>query len=190
MTIGDGNAYDFVQTHKTFIDPGKTINGSRSLAAVLAKAHSRGKKYYECPDLVVELGGRCLKEQSGVCDHMSAAFVTKVVEHIEQGGRWGSPIELIGTEGHSFALVGRKDVPIRDFKKWGKRTITVDPWLGCLGAKGELADKLRGENGVFVGSEVLAHAQYFGEDDGSDLKVQCKLSVEELHNLAHTHSQA
>ncbi|MCE5316949.1 MAG: hypothetical protein LLG04_06250, partial [Parachlamydia sp.] len=106
-TIGDGASYDFVASHKKYIDDNKTKAGSNSMLAAGMKAHANGKVYGKSPKDIMDLGEALLKNKSGQCDHMAAAVVAKIVSHLKQGGTWNSKVEVVGNGGHAFVLIGR-----------------------------------------------------------------------------------
>lgn len=181
-TIGDGNAYFYAASSGTYINELSTKKGTLSMMAAGLRAHINGNKYGEDPADILRLGQDLLKKRSGQCDHMAAAVVAKIVEHIRRGGRWNSPVELVGNGSHAYVLL-RRQGKLEDPKTWGPQTICVDTWLSVLGVHPDYKDQLTtGDYGVLsVPKDVVMNANVFFPHL---LKITHSFSVDELHRLA------
>lgn len=185
ITIGDANAYDFVATHGQYVNEYNTKSGTLAGLAAAMKGAAKGQKYGDSPEEIIQLGNDLLKKKSGQCDHMAAAVIAKIVEHIRQGGAWSSDVELVGNGGHAFCIMNRQG-QLKDPKSWGnkeKKPNVIDTWLGKLGVHPKYADRLSsGTNGVISSRrEILQHARFFGADR---FKVTRLFTAQELIKLA------
>lgn len=183
-TIGDGASYDFVASHKKYIDDNRTKAGSNSMLAAGLKAHAQGNTYGKSPKDVMDLGEALLKSKSGQCDHMAAAVIAKIVRHLKQGGTWNSKVEVVGNGGHAFVLIDRKG-SLNAPETWGTQTLLVDTWLSCLGVNPDYSSQLSaGDHGVVSNiNDVMNNARSFGADRNR-LRVVSEISADQLRQLA------
>lgn len=183
--IGDAASYKFVKTHGSYVNEHATKDGSvATLASAMrtsanGERKANGKSKTRSPEEILRLGKDLLRKKSGQCDHMAAAVIAKVVDHIKRGGRWNSEIELVGNSGHAFAIMNRNG-SLNHPKSWGRAAI-VDTWLGALGVKEDYADELTaGDCGVVSRrKDVLKHAEFFEPD-----VVTHRFTVAQLRALA------
>ncbi|MBX7067665.1 MAG: hypothetical protein K1X28_10595 [Parachlamydiales bacterium] len=182
LTIADADAYDFVATHKTYVDEHGSKHANLAMMAAGLRANSQKQKYSDSPEEIVRLGQDLLKKKAGQCDHMAASVIAKIVEHIRNGGAWSSDVELVGNGGHAFVIMNRQG-ELNNPRTWGKKAIIIDTWLGKLGVNPKNAHELSaGKDGVVSGrKEILANARFFGADR---LKITRLFTSEELHSLA------
>ncbi len=176
-TIGDANAYPFSAKHKSYINPQHTQKGTISMQAAEMRARAKGKKYNECPEEILRLGQDLLRDKSGQCDHMAAAVIAKIVEHIRRGGDWDSTVELAGNGGHAFILINR-DVDWRG-------VAIVDTWLGSIGVHESYQSAIPlPQNGVISNQQdVYSFVRAFGADAG-DIQISKRFTPQELRALA------
>ena len=180
--IGDANAYDFTATKGRYVNDLATKAGALSMIAAGMRANAKQMSYANTPEEIVRLGKDLLNNRSGQCDHMAAAVIAKVVEHIRAGGTWNSDIELIGNGGHAFTIINRKG-SLNDPESWGKGAIIADTWLGALGVHEKYREELSaGDHGVISNPhEITMHAKFFGPER---LTTTHRFTVAELHKLA------
>lgn len=178
-TIGDGASYKFLKTRGSYVNDHNTKKGSNAMLASGMRTAANGKAQKRTPEEILRLGKDLLTKKSGQCDHMAAAVIAKVVEHIRKGGKWSSKIELVGNGGHAFVIMNRRG-SLDNPGCWCKAVI-VDTWLGALGVHPEYANELTsGDYGVISGRRnVLKHAEFFQPDE-----VTHQFTVKELHSLA------
>lgn len=180
-TIGDAASYPFVKTYQGYINPQKTKDGSLSAMAAIFRSKAQGEQYGDSPDPILKLGRDLIKKRSGQCDHMAAAVIAKIVEHIRSKEVWNSEVELVGNGGHAFVIINRKG-NLTDPKTWGSATV-VDSWLAALGVHEKYADQVSsGNNGVITNpNHILNHARFFKAEC---LKTTYKFTPEILKKLA------
>lgn len=183
-TIGDANAYRFSAVRDKYINPEKTESASRSMLAAASRAIASNKLYRDSPEDILKLGQDLLKNKSGVCDHMAAAVIAKIVEHIRKGGEWNGDVELVGSGRHAFILINRPHGELDDLDNW-KGAIIIDTWLGAVGVHPEYRDRIPSpQNGVISDPEqVKMFATYFGAEEGS-IYTERRFSAAELRALA------
>lgn len=181
-TIGDAASYSFLKTYQGYINSDKTQKGTLSMAAATMQAMKEGVRYGQSPKPILLLGRALIRDRSGQCDHMAAAVIAKIIEHIKDNGIWSSNVELMNNKGHAFVVINRNEkFSTSDPQSW-KGAIIVDTWLGHLGVH-EDYDKLisSGENGVILEAEKFA--RFFGSESGR-IQTTYRFSVDELKELA------
>lgn len=186
-TIADGSDYPFVESQGRYVDEGKSKDAALAMMAAFMRTMpdpGEGKKpvkYSDDPKNIVKLGRDALLKNSGQCDHMAAAVISKIVDHIKAGGRWNSSVELMGNGGHAFVVIGRnRSLPTSDMHSW-KDAVVVDAWLGCLKPKADLQRIIQMKDGIVQKAESFARE--FGGTEG-DIRVSHHFSAVELKNLA------
>lgn len=183
-TIGDADAYSFSAAHRQYVDEAKSKNAALGMIAVGARLHSEKKRYSDSPEEILRLGQDLLRDKSGVCDHMAAAVIAKIVEHIRNGGEWNADVELVGNGAHAFIVINRPHGDINDLGQWKGATV-VDTWLGALGVHPDYEKVIPSpQNGVISDpSQVEMFATFFGAWSGR-MSVTKRFSAEELRALA------
>ena len=185
-TICDASDYNFLKTHKTFIDSEKCRRASLSYQRAFLQSQGNADKKILTPDAILKLGQDLLDSRSGMCDHMAAAVIVKIVDHISRGGKWNSEVELVGTRGHAYVILNRNG-SLDDPSTWGRQAVAVDTWLGCCGihenSKHELTEGYFGVQSR--PADTSQHAEFFEPEI-----VTHRFTVAELQELAHQRKTA
>ena len=182
-TIGDANAYQFSAMHGQHIDEAKSKSAALGMLAAGMRLHKSNKRYSDSPQEILRLGQDLLRDHSGVCDHMAAAVIAKIVEHIRKGGEWNADVELVGNGAHAFIVINRPHGEINDLDNW-KGAIVVDTWLGAIGVHPNYQRRIPSpQNGVISDpQQVQMFATAFGAQSGR-MSVTKRFSAEELRAL-------
>ncbi len=185
-TIGDANGYWFSSSYGTYINDLNTKKGSLAMLAAGLNAHARRTKYHESPELILQMGRDLLKDRSGQCDHMAAAVIAKIVEHIQNGGQWDSDVELMGNGGHSFIIINRPQEETKNLDNWNG-AIVVDTWLDVVGVHKNHQNKIPSPKKGIISDprEVRRFASAFKAEEGA-VKVLTRFSAQELRALAQS----
>lgn len=185
LTIADADAYYFVATHKKSVRTHNTGSGSLAVLAAGMRLSSERKKDGEISQKAkaqtfLELGNNLLKMRSGQCDAMASSVIAKIVQHIQNGGKWDSTVELVGTGGHAFVIMNRKG-DLKDPSTWGNKAVIIDTWLAKLGVHEDFKHEIKaGDAGVVSKrSEVIGNAEVF-----SPKRITCTFTPEDLRALA------
>ncbi len=183
-TIGDADAYWFSASHGKYIDEAKSQSAARGMLAASMRLYHEKKRYSDAPEEILRLGRSLLSNKTGVCDHMAAAVVAKIVEHIQKGGQWNADVELIGNGAHAFIVINRPHGNPNDLDNW-KGAIIVDTWLEAVGVNPKYKSEIPSpENGIISNPEqVQTFAAIFGAPMGR-MSVTRRFSAEELRALA------
>ena len=183
-TIGDADAYPFSAARRQHVDESKSKMAALGMLATGARLHSEKKRYSDSPEEILRLGQDLLRDKSGVCDHMAAAVIVKIVEHIRNGGEWNADVELVGNGAHAFIVINRPRGDINDLDQWKGATV-VDTWLGAIGVHPDYKKVMPSpQNGVISDqSQVEMFATAFGAQSGK-MSVTKRFSAEELRALA------
>lgn len=185
LTIADADAYKFVATYKQSVRTHNTGSGNLAVMAAAARLIAGRKKdgeisQKEKAQTFLELGNSLLKKRSGQCDAMASSVIAKIVEHIQNGGKWNSTVELVGNGGHAFVIMNRKG-DLKDPSTWGSKAVIIDTWLAKLGVHEDFKHAIKaGDAGVVSkSSEVRRNAKVFEPD-----RITCTFTPEDLRELA------